>query len=477
MTSTTVSAGPKELNLRIAKTLTDIMNEQRVSNKNMAERIKMSEQSVTRMKRGEADFTMTLIEKLARALNMSSREILEASLPSNVAKVPIADTPKDDYSIFRALKTAANSYLSITKETYAGCEEGKIICGTVPSLINDVCAIDTSIYLTEGSIGKGNKPEIPWVAVFHRKITTTATKGIYIVLLYRADMSGIYLTLNQGFTAFKDKFKTKQGRIEAKKMAKRLQQLITTPEGFTKDSINLECTGILGRGYEAACVFQRYYDFSDPLPTNTEFAAHMSVLLHTYEQLIECIGQRTGDEFLLYELASNDENTILVENDDDDYTSDDIQAVASKESDTPAELPDYDPEAIHPEAKVPTVKTKDGKEVYPRKESTLKTALAREKGCGCELCKDTPFTSAKTLLPYFECHHIIPLSMHKRFNVSLDVPANVAVLCPEDHRMLHHGLKKDKRNALTKLYNKHIDDLRKSGIDITLEELLKMYRC
>ena len=477
MTSTTVSAMPKELNLRIAKTLTDIMNEQRVSNKDMAERIKMSEQSVTRMKRGEADFTMTLIEKLARALNMSSREILEASLPSNVAKVPIADTLKDNYSIFRALKTVANSYLSITKETYAGCEEGKIICGTVPSLINDVCAIDTSMYLTEGSIGKGNKTEVPWVAVFFRPLTTSATRGTYIVLLYKADMTGIYLTLNQGITAFEKKIGTKEGRIEAKKIAKQMQQLIPTPEGFTKDTINLECKGHRGKGYEAACIFQRYYDFSDPLPSNAEFATHMSVLLRAYEQVIEYIGQRSGDEFLFYELAANDENTILVDSDDDDYTSDDIQAVASEESDTPAELPDYDPGVNHPEEKVPPVKKKDGKEVYPRKKSTLTMAMAREKGCGCELCERVPFISAKTLLPYYECHHIIPLSMHKRFNVSLDVPANVAVLCPEDHRMLHHGLKKDKRNALTKLYNKHIDDLRKSGIDITLDELLKMYRC
>ena len=477
MSSTDMTADKKNTNSLIAKKLTDIMNEQRVSNKDLASRLGKSEPSVTRIKRGEADFPVTLIKELARALNVSPRELLDAGLPSNEVEVPSADTPISDYSIFEALKTVANTYPRVTKETYAGCEEGRIICGTVPSLINDVCKIDTSMYLTEGSIGKGNKTEVPWVAVFFRPLTTSATRGTYIVLLYKADMTGIYLTLNQGITAFEKKYGAKTGRAEAKKIAKQMQQLIPTPEGFTKDSINLECKGHLGKGYEAACIFQRYYDFSDPLPSNAEFAAHMSVLLRAYEQVIEYIGQRSGDEFLFYELAANDENTILVDSDDDDYTSDDIQAVASEESDTPTKLPDYDPNANHPEEKVSTVKRNNGKEVYPRKKSTLIMALAREKDHVCELCLKTSFTSAKTLLPYFECHHIIPLSMHKRFDVSLDVPANVAVLCPGDHRMLHHGLKKDKRDALTKLYNKHIDDLRKSGIDITLDELLKMYRC
>ena len=41
--------------------------------------------------------------------------------------------------------------------------------------------------------------------------------------------------------------------------------------------------------------------------------------------------------------------------------------------------------------------------------------------------------------------------------------------------MLHHGTKDVKQEALAKLYDKHKDDLKKSGIDISLEKLLKIY--
>ena len=41
---------------------------------------------------------------------------------------------------------------------------------------------------------------IPWVCIFDRKITTTATKGIYIVYLLSKDGNSLYLSFNQGCT-------------------------------------------------------------------------------------------------------------------------------------------------------------------------------------------------------------------------------------------------------------------------------------
>lgn len=289
-----------------------------------------------------------------------------------------------------------------------------MICNILPREIEEVCGIDTTSYLTTGSIGKGQLSSVPWIATFFKPLTTSAKKGIYLVLLFKADMSGIYLTLNQGIMTYEDLFKGKKGRDEANKMAKRLQRAVPKPEGFSKDSIDLVSTGHLGKGYEAACIFQKYYDFSDPLPSNEEFSHHFSELLRAYESVIENIGKRTADEFILYELAFADEDTILNEDEDADISTDDLRSVAAAQADAPLVLPEFNSDDVRPEEKAALITMKGGRKIYPRKESVVLSAIAREINNGCELCGRIPFISAKTLLPYYECHHLVPLSQHSR---------------------------------------------------------------
>ena len=75
--------------------------------------------------------------------------------------------------------------------------------------------------------------------------------------------------------------------------------------------------------------------------------------------------------------------------------------------------------------------------------------------------------------PYMEAHHLIPLSTQDYFEYSLDVDANIVCLCPTCHRKLHYG--NSIRDDLKKLYNLRIRHLKQSGIDITFDELIKLY--
>lgn len=74
-------------------------------------------------------------------------------------------------------------------------------------------------YMVTGSVGQGQWSEVPWIGVFLRGITTTATKGFDIVYLFPKDMSGVYVSLNQGWTYFKEKYGSKQGGRKIKNVA------------------------------------------------------------------------------------------------------------------------------------------------------------------------------------------------------------------------------------------------------------------
>ena len=49
----------------------------------------------------------------------------------------------------------------------------------------------------------GNWAQLPWIAIFNPKITKSAQSGYYIVYLFREDMKGVYISLNQGVTEYK----------------------------------------------------------------------------------------------------------------------------------------------------------------------------------------------------------------------------------------------------------------------------------
>lgn len=83
------------------------------------------------------------------------------------------------------------------------------------------------------------------------------------------------------------------------------------------------------------------------------------------------------------------------------------------------------------------------------------------------------FIAEATHKKYMEGHHAIPMRKQGSFSVSLDVYANIVCLCPTCHRLLHHGLRRDKEIILNNLYTKRADRLQQSGIILSKTEFLE----
>lgn len=119
-------------------------------------------------------------------------------------------------------------------------------------------------------------------------------------------------------------------------------------------------------------------------------------------------------------------------------------------------------------------KTIAGVEVQSRDRQIAFNALMYSKFM-CEIDPDhNTFIRRSRNERYMEPHHLIPLSQHKKFDVSLDVEENIVSLCSNCHNLLHYG--RDYEVLLKKLYDERKDLLESAGIYVTYDELVSMYQ-
>ena len=106
--------------------------------------------------------------------------------------------------------------------------------------------LDRNRYLIKASYGNSNWANILWISIFDKEITVTAQEGYYIVILFNADMSGFYLSLNQGYRPNeKGNFELKEGKFyelvqKARQELERAKEAKEEPKKFCMiiDEIN-----------------------------------------------------------------------------------------------------------------------------------------------------------------------------------------------------------------------------------------------
>lgn len=141
-----------------------------------------------------------------------------------------------------------------------------------------------------------------------------------------------------------------------------------------------------------------------------------------------------------------------------------------------SELPTDDSYIPVPEARKDPISTAESY-TYPRDKSIALKALKRANyQCECQESGEVhlSFIRKTNGTNYTEPHHLIPLSEQDNFEFSLDVPANIISLCSNCHNQLHYGI--DPVPLLKKSYELRKGELKAAGIEITLEELVALYK-
>ncbi len=137
----------------------------------------------------------------------------------------------------------------------------------------------------KASVGAGNWANIPWLSIIDERITSSTQDGIYPGFLFRADGSGVYLSLGQGVTSLKE-----LGREGAEKkvqdtiqlVLKKMPQLGTWITGH----LDLRSNTPLGKSYESPNIAAKYYD-KESIPKNETLTEDLHELLSIYNELAE----------------------------------------------------------------------------------------------------------------------------------------------------------------------------------------------
>jgi hypothetical protein len=145
--------------------------------------------------------------------------------------------------------------------------------------------------LVKASPGQGNWARVPWVAVTDQRETISIQQGVYVVFLFRQDMTGVYLTLNQGVTNLTRLHGTRDARKILRNRAMQLESFLKADHqdqaGFRSGTtIELRTDASLGKAYEHSTAACKLYE-KGTVPSDESIEADLDFLLAAYDKYIE----------------------------------------------------------------------------------------------------------------------------------------------------------------------------------------------
>lgn len=321
----------------------------------------------------------------------------------------------------------------------------QVLINEIPDIIR---ANITSNLIVEGSAGKGQMAEIPHVCLFDTDITDSAERGYYIVYLFSADGSRLYISLIQGWTDFSKKFpKAEEAYAAVSRTTMIARQVLTSSPNFSFAKPELFRKRSLGKGYELGNICSKVY-LSNQIPSDEELMDDLRELISIYQKLKWDVG------------------TSLV-----DYaiTVDEWMFQESIQSVSPSEV-----NIVTPISKPEKVQV-FGITRWKRNPQYSAYAIRRASYL-CEYDENhTTFIARRHGHNFVEAHHLVPMEFQDRFEQPLDVPENILSLCPNCHRAIHHSREDTKKEMISKFLVKRKTELEEAGLLMSADDLLKLY--
>lgn len=210
-------------------------------------------------------------------LNEESIQELRTYALDELEKYYASLTPS--FSIHNVLQQIMDNYLTSKSQSFARHELGQFVRREIPNGLVQLPYLDDR-YKIQGSVGQGNWPTIPWIAIMDKSETETTQQGVYIVYLFAEDMESVYLTLAQGVTKPKNEMGKQEGYNFMRKNTKKMRDILPL-EGMHKDeNIKLSHQG-LGSDYQVSTVAYYKYEKGN-LPSDQQLSEDLRNVIDNY---------------------------------------------------------------------------------------------------------------------------------------------------------------------------------------------------
>jgi len=302
-------------------------------------------------------------------------------------------------------------YPLVSNDDFNGHSFASYVRNVVPKSISASLELP-EIYRVKASAGNGSWAKVPWIAIFNKLVTDNVKSGFYCVYLFRADFSGVYLSLNQGIADKRDQFGLGKSRDILRDQAKLFKDKLGSDKlREFSDSLDLKLDSIpkattsrrLGLAYEAGNIASKFYS-RESLPDDKELVGDVRKMLEIY--------------FSLFEEVS------LKEEADSDF----FKEVSLKK------------EAKNNEAEREWFedRTKYRLHRVTERNQTLSKKVKQLQGCICKACGfDFESRYGEIGRGYIEAHHNVPISKLSGTKIQLDPLNDFTVLCSNCHSMIH----------------------------------------
>jgi MrcB-like, N-terminal domain/Domain of unknown function (DUF3883) len=145
--------------------------------------------------------------------------------------------------------------------------------------------------VSEGSTGAGNITAAPWIALFDRRLTTTATSGYYAVYLFSTDLSTVTLCLAFGTTQFEEQFGGPTSAFPRMRAAvARLQEMFNhlIPAHLNREPIDLGARPRqkLHYAYQQSSILSFAPYRIDALPEEAQLVTDLRELVELYTRIV-----------------------------------------------------------------------------------------------------------------------------------------------------------------------------------------------
>lgn len=255
---------------------------------------------------------------------------------------------------------------------------------------------DQERFIFKGSAGQAGWVKGPWIGVFNPIVTDSAQRGYYVCFLFREDMRGVYLSLNQAMTEAQHHYKS-DAKTALRARAQNYRAMLGLQEDGSFDiEIDLAPDSPSNNTvyYEAGNISAKFYE-AGSVPSDEVLAIDLQEMLRLYERLV------------VSEIAG--------------------EAVFDAEDDNPIALQIEDATRFRIHKRI-------------ERRASLVRQVKKVKGCICEVC-ETNFSERYGPIGegYIEAHHLKPLSSIKGTKVAMDPVTDFAVLCANCHRMVHRS--------------------------------------